>query len=48
MTTCHRMAIVIFASLGMFVVFMTRLYPSGFYLDFLKQSGFSTIGIIGK
>ena len=35
--------IVIFAGLGLFVVFMTKLYPSGFYLDFLKQSGFNTI-----
>ena len=43
LTTCQRVTIIIFACLGMYVVYMTKLYPSGFYIDFLKKSGFNTI-----
>ena len=46
LTTRKRMTIVIFACLGIFLIFLTRLFPSGFYLYFVQKSGFRTI--IGK
>ena len=46
LTTQKRVTIVIFACLGIFLIFLTRLFPSGFYLYFVQKSGFRTI--IGK
>ena len=43
LTRRHRFTILAFACLGMFVLFLSRLYPSGFYLDFVQKSGYRTI-----